>query len=246
MASSSSSLSIGPKKRLLFLHGMAIPPSYYKEKVAKELFQALKDDNYEIEFAYSPRALTANLPGLDEMFPDLKREEMREWINSHANDDGTKRYDGLQESLNFLKQYIEERPRFDVIGGHSNGALMAAIIAFYMQQQEEEQDDNNNGWLSDATKKCSSLFLCNAPGPFDTEQTLAELIKTSNTGPVVDLPSLHVFGGPTDYTYEGQKALQKIHFPNKSIIVQHDVGHFIPTDPEIIQNIVTKLNETFN
>ena len=233
---SSSTGSNPPKKRLLFLHGMALPPYYYTDKLARDLFQGLTSE-FQVEFCYSPRRLTAQIPNLDKLFPDLQPDEMREWFNSHTNNDhvGSKRYEGLQESLTFLQDYLNQQPRFDVLAGHSNGALMAAILSFFAKSVPD--------WLPES-KHWSSVVLCNAPASFDTEQTLSSLIQEAQQGPVVPLPSVHVWGGESDHCWEGQQALQTIHFPTNAAIINHRAGHLFPSNAETNQKIVKAISES--
>lgn len=184
----SSALSESPKRRLLFLHGMFIPPEYYQEKIAPKLFRALEHDRWECTLVKSPRPCADPVPPiLYDMFPDMKdKKDHPEWLNAQTNDDGTKTYQGLEDSLAFLQAYLTSQPRFDVIAGHSNGALMASILAFKME--------SDASWLS-KDKHCRAVLLCNGPASYETETTLSEMIQQHGT-PAVQTPSIHVWGGP--------------------------------------------------
>jgi len=143
---------------------------------------------------------------------------MAEWINSQAKADGSKEYLGLSESLAFLQKYLQEQPRFDVIAGHSNGALLASILALYM-----ERDD----WQLPKDKHPVGIACFNGPNSYETEVTLAPLVKNKT----IQMPSLHVFGGPTDHTYEGSQKLARVHHPSAQTM-EHSAGHLFPTDKD--------------
>lgn len=227
-----------PRKRLLFLHGMALPPEYYTSKYAKEMFDAL-DKDFDVKFVCSPRKLTSTfiIKYFQEKYPDLDKERMFEWVNSQDHDDGTKTYDGLQDALDFLQEYLLEQPRFDVIAGHSNGSLMAAILSLVIQADPD---------FLPASKHWSIAMICNGPASFETETRLTKLIneKQRGTGFIIHMPSVHVWGGPTDVTWAGQQKLKEVHFPEEAEVVQHGCGHDFPHDTETVQNIVDALKRS--
>lgn len=211
-------------RRLLFLHGQFIAPRYYEEHIAVDLFKALRDDGWDCSFVKSPRACPDAPPEiLYQMFPEMEAEKDHpEWLNAQTNEaDGTKTYLGLDTSLAFLQNYLRTQPHFDVIAGHSNGALMASILSLKMRAEGEAFLPKNKHW--------SGVLVCNAPASYETETQLAATVIARFGPSVTNLPSVHVFGGPTDWTWEGQQQLQRIHHPHGATIVQHEAGHFFPT-----------------
>jgi hypothetical protein len=222
------------QKRLLFLHGMFTPPECYTRKLAKQFFDTLAEHGWQVVTVKSPRVCPDQAPDLVfQLFPDLKdqKDALPEWINSQANKDGTKTYQGLEDSLAFLRQYIASQLLpFDAIAGHSNGALMASILTFMMESDPE--------WLP-ADKHWKSVVLFNAPGSYKTETQLGPRIHSH--GSACKLPSIHVFGGPMDYCWEGQQQLQNDLHPDGKVII-HDSGHFFPSDQKIFDEIAAALN----
>jgi hypothetical protein len=166
------------------------------------------------------------------MFPDLTPDDYREWINSRSNNEAggtSKTYDGLDDSLAFLNDYLKNQPRFDVIAGHSNGALMTSILSLLVESDPD--------WLP-KDKKWSAIVLFNAPASYETEVSLKELV--GKHGPI-QMPSIHVFGGETDLCWAGQQMMQEIHHPNGKI-VQHEAGHFFPKEQQYYDDILSGLN----
>ena len=216
----------------------------YRDKLLVQFLSTLPENDWEVTFVQSPRVCQGTPPPiLTELFPDVTRDEMREWVNSKSLDDNnnnkpaadaayTKEYDGLQDALIFLREYLQDEPRFDVIAGHSNGALMASILAFHMQHQPE--------WLLPSHKHCKTILCMNAPNSYDTEVCLGPLV--AEYGPVTSISSLHVLGGPTDFTYEGSKQLQQVHHPGARVL-EHNAGHFFPTEQHYYDDMLKALNE---
>lgn len=200
---------IVPKRRMLFLHGMFSNPRIY-EREMKVLLDLLKKADWEVTMVESPRVCPDTPPSImDSILKGFEPHELKEWINSHTHsEDGTKEYVGLTESLDFLQSYLEkESSRFDIIAGHSQGALMTSILAYFM-----EHNPGDRPFLP-ADKHCLGILCMNGPGSYETERTLRQHIAIH--GPVVSsIPSLHIWGGPTDFTYQGSQAMQKVHHPN--------------------------------
>jgi hypothetical protein len=115
---------------MLFLHGMFLPPSIYQDKIATPLLSCLEDHRWECVFLNSPRPNSGPVfEACLQLFPELT--EHPEWMNSckeGALDGATKLFDSFQGSLKILQDYLSDNPKFDVIAGHSQGALMAPSI----------------------------------------------------------------------------------------------------------------------
>jgi hypothetical protein len=236
------------KYRMLFLHGMFGCPRIYRDTQLVQFLQTLSTANWEVVFVQSPRVCQGTPPPfIKTMFPDLQPEEMCEWVNSkelltttssettttkeESKVTYTKEYEGLEDTLTFLQSYLTEQPRFDVIAGHSNGALMASILAFYQEHQP--------GWLP-PPKHCRGVLCMNAPNSYNTERCLGPLV--AHHGPVQAIPSLHVLGGPTDFTYEGSQTLQRVHHPGSKVL-EHTAGHFFPTEQHYYDDICDALQD---
>jgi len=211
--------------RLLWLHGQFIPARKYQETLLLPLLSNLPDNKWEVTYLQSPRPCADPPPDIiGRMFPDIQPGEMAEWINSQAKSDGSKEYLGLPESLAFLQNYLRDQPRFDVIAGHSNGALVTSVLALYM----EREDDS---WDLPKEKHPAGIACFNAPNSYETETTLAPLVNDGK--PMIQMPSIHVFGGPTDHTYEGSQKLARIHHhPSSCRTMEHSAGHWFPTDKD--------------
>ena len=219
-----------PSRRALFLHGQFLTPQLYQTALAPKLFETLEKSGWECVTIQSPRRCPDPPPDLvKELLPGLSTDDYREWINAHKNKDGvTKTYHGLQESLNFLQDYLCKEPRFDVIMGHSNGALMASILAHKLETDKS---------FLPAEKHFHAVALFNAPASYETEVSLTDAAKKP-----VQMPSLHIFGGETDLTWQGQQQMKRVHHPTGKVI-QHAAGHFFPKEQSYYDDIVKSLNE---
>lgn len=223
--------SSSDKPRMLFLHGMMLPPIVYTEKLATAWFDTAKD--WEHCLVKSPRkCMDKPHPIIIEIMKDFPEhaDDLPEWLNSQKHDDGTKTYYGLQESLTFLQTYLKEQPRFDIVAGHSNGALMASILTLMMEADKD--------WLP-ADKHWKATVHFNASASYETEVYLGKIVKEH--GPI-QTPSVHVLGGPTDAAYSGGQELQKKIHPTGTI-VEHNAGHFFPNDSTCYEEIVSALKK---
>lgn len=229
---------------MLFLHGMFGCPRMYTDKLLVQFLQTLKKADWEIIFVQSPRVCQDDPPPvLKTLFPDVQPNELREWVNSiqvqspEGSSGPKKEYVGLQDSLSFLQSYLADQPRFDVIAGHSNGALMASILSFHM---EHCQEGGENNWVLSSDKRCKGILCMNAPNSYETEKTLGHLV--SQYGPVNRISSVHVFGGESDHTYEGSQKMKRKHHPNGKTM-EHTAGHFFPTEQHYYDDICKALQE---
>lgn len=229
-------------RRMLFLHGMFLPPSVYQDSLAAPLFSCLKDHGWECVFLKSPRPISG--PVFDAVlkrFPDLK--ENPEWVNSRNDDEvegSTKVFDGLQGSLLVIQEYLDEQPPFDVIAGHSQGAMMASILSLLAEQQKDsdKKDDDKLTFKVSQEKRWKAILCMNAPNSYETERHLRNVEATA-----VAVPSIHVFGGESDMTWKGQQAMQRVHHPQEFHIIHHDAGHFFSSDKDHLEEIAQALDK---
>jgi len=227
---SSSTPETPRKKRLLFLHGMFLPPECYTDKLLKQFFETIADE-WDLTCPKSPRVCPVPPPDvIFQMFPELKGKDLPEWINSYDNDDGTKVYHGLDDSLAFVRDILLESEPFDAVAGHSNGALLTSILSFKLEADED--------WLP-KDKHWKKAVLFNAPGSYSNEVNLSEKVRSH--GPC-KMPSVHVMGGLSDIHWEGQQKLQKELHPDAKVIV-HDAGHFFPSDQKFYDEIAAEMRD---
>jgi hypothetical protein len=161
---------------------------------------------------------------ITKLFPDL--EEHPEWCNAQQKDDDTKEFLGLQESLSFLEQFPLGAPSIWcnrwTFSGRDDG--------FYSQSFSRERASQNLHFHSPPEKQWKAILCMNAPNSYDTEIHFANDDKQLSV--VESTPSLHVFGGESDFTSEGQQKMQTTHHPNNFHIIRHDKGHFFPNDDQ--------------
>lgn len=82
------------------------------------------------------------------------------------------------------------------------------------------------------------------------KKTLASLVQQKNSDTSkTSMPSIHVWGGETDFTWQGQQALYNIHHHSTGKVIQHTHGHFLPESQEpqtTYPKIIQALNEMMN
>lgn len=228
------------RRRMLFLHGMFVPPSVYQEKIAAPLLSCFEDHGWECVFLKSPRPNSGQVfEVVKQLFPELT--EHPEWMNSRNDDsvDGaTKVFHGLQDSLQVLQDYLNENPKFDVIAGHSQGALMASILSLLAESPSSATAENGLAFKVSDDKRWKAILCMNAPNSYETEKHLRHVDPVA-----VNIPSIHVFGGESDTTWEGQQKMQQVHHPRDFHIVHHDAGHFFPSEQQKLEEIAHALDK---
>lgn len=174
-----------------------------------------------------------------QLFPELT--DHPEWMNSRDDDSvegATKVSDGLQDSLQVLQDYLNENPKFDVIAGHSQGALMASILSLLAESPASATEENSLAFKVSDDKRWKAILCMNAPNSYETERHLRHV----DPG-VVIIPSVRVFGGESDTTWEGQQKMQQVHHPRDFHIVHHEAGHFFPSEKENLEEIAQALDK---
>ena len=117
---------------------------------------------------------------------------------------------------------------------------MASILSLYMQHDDLHFIPND--------KIPSALLLFNAPASYETERTLATLVQEQqqqgSSNNIRNIPSIHIWGGETDFAWNGQQELYKIHHPDGKVI-RHEQGHFLPesSQPQVYTEIIQALHE---
>jgi hypothetical protein len=230
-------------RRLLFLHGMFVTPQLYQEKLSKEFFSHLRDSGYECVAPCSPRPNSG--PVFDMVKKLLPDEEIYpEWFNSHTISEDSKEFDGLEDSLRYLIAFMNDQEPFDVVIGHSQGAMMTTILTLLAECQRSDtpsvvQAASQWGRIESTWKAVACM---NAPNSFETECVMQSVLKAAGS-PKIVTPALHVFGGPTDSTWEGQQKLRSVHYPASAKIIQHEEGHMIATGKAVVEEIIIALND---
>ena len=252
---SSSSTKKKQQHHMLFLHGQFVTPECYTSKFATKLFEKLESTgDWDVDIPLSPRITKDPTPPIMiEWFPNQKVHP--EWINSetHTEEDGsttTKTYHGLKESLNWLKEYIMNKPyKYDIIAGHSNGAIMTALLAFMMEKtMTMNTSDTDTPPYLPQDKHCNGIIIFNAPNSFETERTLMKEYIARDGPMITSIPSLHVFSSTNDaWVGDGSTKMLTSHFPKpssgKTVVIDHENGHWFPTDDKHYDQILQFMNQ---
>jgi predicted esterase len=138
------------------------------------------------------------------------------WWNSNEN---YTKYHGLEDSVSYLKQYMEENGPFHGILGFSQGALMAAIIASVVEPKVDYLVVVS-GFMPRAQNAIDALSFA---GPaLHVIGLKDEIIKPDISNSLVTYLS-------TAYSDEAKGTVQ---------VLEHDGGHFVPGKSEYITQIV--------
>jgi predicted esterase len=227
------------KLKILCLHGFRQNASSFKGRtsaLAKKLKHIAElvfiDAPHELSFVYQPiLAQGSDIPAPPFVaakrkfawliVPNSTSNAEQDWKVADAPFDPhqyQKQNEGFEESYAYLENAISQMGSFDGILGFSQGAAMA--VSFCRQQQK----------TFGSPKFRFGLFCSGYPAPvgnFDNEP--------------IKLPSLHCFGNEEGHDRQiGNRAsieLASLFAQDCCSIVEHDMGHIIPTRPPYIDQI---------
>ncbi|KAL0454628.1 UNVERIFIED_CONTAM: Rhodanese-like domain-containing protein 6 [Sesamum latifolium] len=126
--------------------------------------------------------------------------------------------EGFEKSIEYLKTVFSEAGPFDGILGFSQGAAMAALVGAHREKLKCEMDFR-------------FVVLCSG---FAVNMT--EYAEGS-----INCPSLHIFGckegKDRQIECEASRKLASLFQNGSSVIIEHDLGHIIPTRSPYIDEI---------
>ena len=198
-------------KRILVLHGLRLSGDMQRELMS-DVLQSCSDKNWEWTFLDAPNEASGPVRRITrERWP---QGPYCEWWNATEQADGTVKYVGLERTLDFMREVLSEGAPCDVLAGYSQGgALVTALTAL------AERTD----FLPAERRWRAALLFNSGVAPRDPE--LAPLLAS---GPL-QMPSIHVLGGPRDVLYEEQKAMLEHWSADERTVLEHAEGHVPPS-----------------
>nr|CAD1816874.1 unnamed protein product [Ananas comosus var. bracteatus] len=221
------------KLRILCLHGFRQSGSNFKGRtssLAKKLKNAVEfvfiDAPHELPFVYQPNCSKPPNENPKTRFawlvaPNSNCSPEKDWKIAAAAFDPLQyrqQTGGFAESYDHIEKTISKMGRFDGILGFSQGAAMAAL---FCEQQQRLYST-----------------ICFEFGIFCSGYS----VSSSNfDGDLVKLPSLHCFGngGGQDQQIDNRASVELAdRFDNGcKVVVEHEMGHIIPTRPPHIDRM---------
>ncbi|KAG8363929.1 hypothetical protein BUALT_Bualt19G0073500 [Buddleja alternifolia] len=230
------------KLRILCLHGFRQNASSFKGRAAS-LSKKLKNiaefvfinAPHELPFIYQPLAdqnpscKSTQSPPLNQchkkfawlVSPDYDGNHDTEWKMAKIPFDSLQyqhQTEGFEKSIEYLKILFSQEGPFDGILGFSQGAAMAALIGAHKGKLKGEVDFR-------------FVILCSG-----FAVNMAEYAEGS-----INCPSLHIFGDKEgkdrQIDCEASKRLASLFENGSSVIIEHDLGHIIPTRSPYIDEI---------
>jgi predicted esterase len=222
------------------LHGFRQNASNFKGRtsaLAKKLKRIAElvfiDAPHELSFVYQPKpdpcsdkpsppSFTARTKFAWLVSPNTSCHTEQEWKIADGPFDPLQyehQTEGLEESYTYLENTIAENGNFDGILGFSQGAAMAALLCRRQQK------------TCGSPKFRFGVFCSGYPAP----------VGDLDSEPI-RLPSLHCFGGGGEghdrqIASRASTELACMFEEDRRTIVEHDMGHIIPTRPPYIDRI---------
>jgi predicted esterase len=155
-------------------------------------------------------------PGIGMFYPD---RPYYEWF--YKSDDDDQGYEGLDESMKRLEEYIAAEGPFDGLLGFSQGASMVTRLV-----KRQETDGS--------TKRFKFVVFIGGVPP-------AELLSSPDVCTLTSVPSLHIMGESDPFLPHSQK-LEAV-FGGKRTTMVHSEGHNIPS---IRTNLYPQIDQWIN
>jgi predicted esterase len=251
-----SSSSMQPSLKVLMLHGYTQNGQLFRAKT-RVLEKHLKKAYPSVSLSYpnGPVQLkTTDVPGFDPSTasdPD-DTEAYGWWRRSDTSD--PPEYTGLENGLDTVAQILESEGPFDGVIGFSQGAALAAMTASLLEGNSRKQS------FSEAQAK--STFAISFPSAFDSLSHAPLKFCVAYSGfiapgeryrafyemPTIQTPVCH-FIGSLDSVVEEKRTQALVDAsggPDKTQVVVHPGGHFVPTGKQYLDLLVSFIQRTIS
>ncbi|CAL5226171.1 g8998 [Coccomyxa viridis] len=204
--------------RVLALHGFRTSGEIFAQQMdISRLSEKLKD-LIDIVYVDAPHLSSGELPA-DLPAALVNGRPTYEWWNAQRGESGkVVRYDGFDESLTFIKDYIALHGPFDGLWAFSQGTILASLLLAMQQKGLILQEHPPLKFIV-----CIGGVI---PAPAVTSDLLSAPIP---------VPSLHIVG---DRDYIREYSLKLAELFQKPVIITHRRGHVVPgLDGEQLQTL---------
>ncbi|KAH8548904.1 serine hydrolase FSH [Umbelopsis sp. PMI_123] len=208
------------KLRILCLHGYTQNAITFSKKTAV-LRKALKDVA-ELVYVTAPhKVLEPEFMTVEERQAAAEQEVSEElmpyaWFFGRKDDD---KYEGFEDSVEFIKDVMIKQGPFDGVFGFSQGAAMASLLCAMLEHR-----DALPGLIPDNFVQAKFLFSIICAG-FVSRATAHQPLFDN----IIQTPSLHIIG-ELDTLVAPERMLALSERFNKPAIFRHAGGHFVPTN----------------
>ncbi|CAK0786421.1 hypothetical protein CVIRNUC_009634 [Coccomyxa viridis] len=194
--------------RVLALHGFRTSGEIFAQQMdISRLSEQLKD-LIDIVYVNAPHISTGPLP-VDLPAALVNGRPTYEWWNAQRGEGGkVTSYDGFDESLAFIKDYIALHGPFDGLWAFSQGTILASLLLAMQQKGVGLQEQGPLKFIV-----CIGGVV---PAPAVAHRLLS---------PPILMPSLHIIGDK-DYIRQYSYMLAEV-FRNP-VIIAHHRGHVVP------------------
>eukprot|EP01114_Cavostelium_apophysatum_P014423 TRINITY_DN3742_c0_g2_i1.p1 TRINITY_DN3742_c0_g2~~TRINITY_DN3742_c0_g2_i1.p1 ORF type:complete len:255 (+),score=40.80 TRINITY_DN3742_c0_g2_i1:150-914(+) len=214
------------KLRILMIHGYCQNSNIFEKKSGG--FRKLLKSEVDFDFISAPHPVDFfnETEAKKEADPDSS-EEVYAWWTTDETWLTTKKYIGVEESIDKVAQHFEEKGPFDGIIGFSQGAVFASILCAV---QAAIQSSDPNVVLKEEWKNIQFRFAIMVSGFAPTGLPYRNLLETYRDKLC---PSMFTYGvGDPRVLPEWTKGMIKL-FPESSVVVEHKGGHYIPTTSDV-------------
>ncbi|KAI3631399.1 hypothetical protein MIR68_010889 [Amoeboaphelidium protococcarum] len=188
--------------KILCLHGYGQTADRFRRQVSAIRKQLAKQQNCVMDFLQAPHVVTEP----EDESVDLTEETFC-WFRKLQHNDGTWEYCGLEQSIEFIKNYIADNGPFDGVFGFSQGAILVGILL--------------------AERVIEVKFAVLVAG-YKSALTQHRSLLSSNE--CIDYPpTLHVFG-QTDRVVACEASRELSTAFKSPQILEHIGGHLVPQD----------------
>ena len=149
--------------------------------------------------------------------------------------------DSMHDAYALLEDTLAEKGPFDGLLGFSHGGTLAAGYLGHLAKKRQD--------LRNLPVRCA-VFL-NALPPFRVKnfikgksrsRDIKEFFHDEGLEGCLTLPTLHVVS-EADFIYQQSMKLYDICDSRSKLLIKHDGGHGIPTDPGVVKKVAATIRE---
>ncbi|KAK9378105.1 serine hydrolase FSH [Kockiozyma suomiensis] len=210
--------------KILFLHGYTQSGPVFAKRSAG-LRKALGKLGFTTHYATAPISRLVPLDAPEEERQALfakgfKEEDSYAWF---VQNDATGEYDGIEESWDVLKSYIEKEGPFVGVVGFSQGAVLGSMLVHTLSRLAPTQEGFKFAVLV-------SGFRARCPG--------------SDECYPITIPTLHVMGeADTIVSNEKSQTLVDACVEDQRKVYVHAGGHFVPSNKDAVSAVTGFIKE---
>ena len=222
--------------RILCLHGGNYNAQAMKNFQVSRIVGALPNVQFDfLDAPFESQSSIDNLIGSPLKWYDLQygdppvctsallgKRELLECLLDHGNNHFS--YQGVEQSLALLEDFLAARPAYDLLIGFSQGAAMCTMMTALCMSGQLKKLPPARCWKG-------NLLVCGFPPQHNGFKDVLDSVLP------IDLPSMHILGAKDELLQLGIRAAELYQQRDAQVAV-HDGAHVFPQDDHLLHEII--------